>query len=243
MKKLTIIAVLMATVLISHCQKKIKGDEAWLKDTTHTGKVLETFTSGGYTYMQIEERAYKVWVASPVITVTKGDKIIASNTMLMKDFESKTLGRVFDWILFASQVEVLETGEKTNQSTNIETDAKKHMQSGSNQIIKAGSIKKAPGGRTIAECYQMSEKLKNQTVIVSGVVVKYNQGILGKNWLHLKDGTGTAGKTDDITVTSSQNTSPGQKVTVKGKLALNRDFGGGYIYPVIIEDATLAIEK
>ena len=70
--------------------------------------------------------------------------------------------------------------------------------------------------------------------------MKWNAGIMGKNWLHLRDGSGAAGKDNDITITTSDEAAVGDVVLVKGTVRVDKDFGAGYAYPVIIEDAKLS---
>ena len=84
-------------------------------------------------------------------------------------------------------------------------------------------------------------KLGGHQVTVRGKVVKYNAGIMGKNWLHLRDGTGTEGS-NDLLVTTTTKVKLGDTVVVTGPVALNRDFGSNYKYAVMIEDAKLVIE-
>jgi hypothetical protein len=75
---------------------------------------------------------------------------------------------------------------------------------------------------------------------VRGKVVKYNEGIMGKNWIHLRDGTGSVEKeTNDVLVTSSSPAKVGDIITAKGVVHTNKDFGAGYSYKVLVEDATL----
>ena len=70
--------------------------------------------------------------------------------------------------------------------------------------------------------------------------MKVNSGIMGKNWLHLRDGSGTeAAKDNDITVTTQRHGDGRRRVTVKGVVRVDKDFGAGYAYPVIVEDAAL----
>ena len=71
-------------------------------------------------------------------------------------------------------------------------------------------------------------------------VVKYNAGIMGKNWLHLRDGSGKADKDNDLTVTSNDVAKVGDVVVIKGAVRTDKDFGAGYAYPVIVEDAKIA---
>jgi hypothetical protein len=100
-------------------------------------------------------------------------------------------------------------------------------------------VPKATGAdaRTIAEVFAQKAALKDQTVTIRGKVVKYNAGIMGKNWIHLRDGTGTAGKDNDVTVTSLDATAVGEVVVVHGKVAVDQDIGMGAPYPVVVQDA------
>ena len=103
-------------------------------------------------------------------------------------------------------------------------------------------VAKASGAnaRTVAEVVMKSAELKDKPVVVSGKVVKYNPAIMGKNWVHLRDGSGDAAKeTNDILVTTAAQAKVGDVVTVSGVVRTNKDFGSGYTYKVLIEDATL----
>jgi hypothetical protein len=105
-------------------------------------------------------------------------------------------------------------------------------------------VTKAEGetGRTVAEIFAQKAELKGKTVAVRGKVVKFLSGIMGKNWIHLQDGSGKAEDgTHDVTVTTSGSAAAGDLVVVRGAVGVDRDFGSGYFYGVIIEDA--AIEK
>jgi hypothetical protein len=111
--------------------------------------------------------------------------------------------------------------------------------------VDAGKIKvkKADGaeGKTVAEVFAGKASLKDTSVAIRGKVVKYNPGIMGKNWVHLRDGSGTPEKKDDdITVTTLDSAAVGDIILVKGTVRIDRDFGAGYAYPVIIEDAKVS---
>ena len=110
------------------------------------------------------------------------------------------------------------------------------------ETVDLSGIAKADGGKTVAEVFAEKDQLAGQPVIVRGKVVKSNPDIMGKNWLHVRDGSGAEG-TNDITVTTAGAVpSVGDTVVVKGALALNKDFGMGYQYDVIIEDAEVTVE-
>jgi hypothetical protein len=109
--------------------------------------------------------------------------------------------------------------------------------------VKVQKLQKAGGadGRTVAEVYAQKGQLKEKSVTIRAQVVKYSAGIMGKNWVHLRDGSGTAEKNDhDLTVTTLDETKVGDVVTVKGTVRTDKDFGAGYAYPVIVEDAKLS---
>ena len=102
----------------------------------------------------------------------------------------------------------------------------------------AGIVK---ADQTVAEIYARQNDLLDTVVKVRGKVVKFSSQIMGKNWVHLQDGTGSAG-TNDLTVTTADSAKVGDIVLVSGKISQNRDFGGGYKYALIIEDGKVAVE-
>jgi len=109
--------------------------------------------------------------------------------------------------------------------------------------IDLAGIAKAEGGKTVAEVYAEKDALVNTRVTVRGKVVKTNAGIMGKDWLHVRDGSGADG-TNDLTVTTAPGTLPkvGDTVVVTGTVVLNKDFGMGYQYPVMVEGAEVKVE-
>ncbi len=115
------------------------------------------------------------------------------------------------------------------------------MVGGLHKTCASAEIKKAKGGYTVEELYAKKGELSGKKVSLRGKAVKFNAGIMGKNWLHLQDGSGKPG-TNDITVTTNQSAKVGDTVTATGVMATDRDFGGGYHYEVIIEEATLKAE-
>jgi hypothetical protein len=105
-------------------------------------------------------------------------------------------------------------------------------------------IAQPAGGTTIKDVWAQRKALSGKTVTVRGKVVKVNNGILDRNWLHLQDGTGTAADgTNDLTVTTAGEAQIGDVITVTGTLALDRDFTAGYVYPVILENATIVKQR
>lgn len=98
--------------------------------------------------------------------------------------------------------------------------------------------------QTIAALNQDKASLGGKTISAQGKVVKVNNGIMDRNFLHVQDGTGDAAKgTNDLVVTSKQTAAVGDQVTISGTVVLNRDFGSGYSYPLLIEDASITPKK
>lgn len=110
------------------------------------------------------------------------------------------------------------------------------------EVAKTGkedlTIEKAEGGITIAELFENKKDLSGKTVKVKGKVTKVNPEIMGKNWIHLQDGTIYEGEFD-LTVTSDVIPEAGSIVTIEGKVALDKDFGYGYTYPIMLEEAKI----
>ena len=83
-------------------------------------------------------------------------------------------------------------------------------------------------------------ELSGKPTTIRGQVVKVNTGIMGKNWLHLRDASGTdAAKDNDLTVITKDVAAVGDVVVATGKVTTNKDFGAGYSYPVVLEDAAV----
>jgi hypothetical protein len=185
-----------------------------------TGSVVETMDSGGYTYVLVDTGDQTAWAAGPQISVTPGDEVTFDTSMPMADYHSDTLDRTFETIYFTGAIE---------RAAPEETDA----------VVEP--IAPAEGGVTVEEIFTRRADLVGEEVVLRGEVVKFNAQILGKNWLHLRDGTGAEG-TNDVTITTSATVAVGDTVLVRGVLAADRDFGYGYVYDLIVEDAEVRVE-
>jgi hypothetical protein len=131
-------------------------------------------------------------------------------------------------------------------TTVLAIDKGKSASGGSKAAVSAKdakvSVAKATGANayTVQEIFANSAKLNKMKVVVRGKVVKVSAGIMGKNWIHIQDGTGTqANKNHNLVCTSQDMADVDDVVTVSGVLAKDKDFGGGYKYSAIVEDATI----
>lgn len=209
-----------------------------------TGTVAETMNAGGYTYLLIKTPAgEKKWAAVTQAKVKKGDKATVTNSMDMRNFESPSLKRKFDVIAFGTLGEAKAPAADPHAGGMKDAAMGGAAPHGARTEVK-GPIKVAkaagPDGRTVAEVYAQKAALSGKEVVVTGKVVKYNSGIMDRNWAHLRDGSGNAKDgSDDLTVIMKDESAVGQVITVRGKVVLNKDLGGMYKFPVSLEDAVL----
>ena len=244
---------------------------AAVKAGTLSGSVLETMNSGGYTYLRLKTAEGETWAAVNEAKVEVGQMVGILNPMPMDGFESKTLNRTFDHIVFGSLAGAEASGATTGAMGGgapaaMPGGGSEHPATGGGderpgaampagiaaqhaaaatggEVAEKISVPKAdgPDARTVAEVWAQRSALKGKAVTVRGKVVKYNSGIMGKNWIPLRDGSGTPEKMDhDLTVTTSDAAAKGDVVVVKGVVAVDRDFGAGYTYPVIVEGAKVS---
>jgi len=203
-----------------------------------TGKVIETMDAGRYTYVHVDYGDQKIWAAAPKFQVEVGDDVLVPAGTVMTDYHSKTLDRTFDVVYFvAFAVVASEGGEAPLPSGHA--DATEGTQA---PAIDFSGIQRAEGGKTVAELFDESASLAGQEVTVRGSVVKVTPGVMGKNWIHLQDGTSSSGGANDLTVTSEGMAEVGNTVLVRGAVSIDRDFGFGYRYDLIIEDAEVSVE-
>lgn len=202
------------------------------------GKVVETMNAASYTYVLLDSEGKRVWGAAPQFPVKVGDSVTMAGGMPMMNYHSKTLNRTFDVVYFSGDVRV--NGARAAGAA-ADLPAGHPPAGGGAAAPDLSGIKKAANGQTVAEIFAGKDKLTGKPVAVRGRVVKFNAMIMGKNWLHIRDGSGAEG-TNDLTVTTADKAKVGDLVVITGELKANRDFGGGYRYPLIVEDAKVVIE-
>jgi hypothetical protein len=211
-----------------------------------SGKAIEVTNAASYTYILVDTGKEKLWAAVSQINVKPGDSVVIGDAMEMPHFHSKALGRDFDKVYFSGNIMIngaAPTAPPLPETKSAELPKNHPPITGSsaeNKVDLTG-IKKAKGGKTIEEIYGGKSKLSGQEVTVRGKVVKYNENILGKNWIHLRDGTGKPGS-NDLLVTSTTAAKVGDIVLATGPIALNKDFGSNYKYDVMIDNAKVTVE-
>lgn len=203
--------------------------------TALSGTVVETMDAGRYTYILVRTADKDVWVAGPLTAIAVGEEVHLPPGMEMKNFTSPALERTFETVYFVQSFSSADAGA-ADPHAGIGTGSDNSRTAAGRTAV--GAVEKAPGGFTVAEIYARKSELNGKTVTVRGVVVKFSPAIMGKNWIHLQDGTGSD-DSSDLTVTTDAKASVGEQILVEGTLAVDKDFGSGYRYVVIVEDARL----
>ena len=272
-----VLAALCTTPILFNAPETLAAATA-MDGKTIKGEVLETMNSGGYTYIQVKTPDGEVWVAMPETKVEKGRQVVCNPGMAMTNFQSKSLNRTFDTIIFSSGLgngnqsanphgsgagmaaapaaggatfaEAMQAERKTGMGgapamggTPMDSAMAGASGSASNIVpSKEISVEKAQGDNayTVGEIFEKGKNLNNKKVAVRGKVVKVSKMIMGKNWLHIQDGTGNPMQnTHDLVVTTMAEPALDSVVIIEGTLHANKDFGAGYKYDVIIEDADI----
>jgi hypothetical protein len=191
------------------------------------GEVLEARNVANYTYLHLKTGDGETWAAVNKTPVTKGSNVTIEKAMVMHDFTSPSLKKTFKTIYFGNLAGLQGDGMAKTSGTTETIHVPRAI--GENAC-------------TVEEVMTRGAELKDKSVLVSGKVVKYNTNIMGKNWIHLRDGSGSA-ENGDVLVTTTDQAKVGDVVTVKGVVRTDRDFGAGYSYKVLIEEATLQIDR
>lgn len=246
-------AGLVASLMLTQIGCTESGQEPVAEDSTLAtpipegmvrGTVLETMDSGGYTYVYMETAEDRRWVAAQQTTIQVGDVVETSQGMPMTGFESKTLNRTFDVVYFVGGLENLSVPSLPEGHPAGELPAG-HPSIDETDRNVAADIKviELEPGLNIAYVYASRGELAGHEISLRGKVVKYNEGILGWNFIHIQDGSGDiADGSNDLTVTSHSTTAVGETVVVTGTIILQKDFGSGYSFPVMMEGAAITAE-
>ena len=233
---------------------------------TFTGTVIETMNASGYTYLLVASGGVQTWVAIPETSVKKGSRVAYYDGMEMTDFTSKTLNKTFARIIFSAGLAenpgpttppaTPEKAQDNSFAAALQAEQKDGTTLPPTAQVTGGSavaiaplqeisIPKAKGdnGYSVEEIFSKRKELAGKKVRIQGKVVKFNLNIMGKNWLHLQDGSGDPlHNSHDLVVTTGATPGMGEVVTVEGILAADKDFGAGYKYSAIVEQAALLKE-
>lgn len=222
---------------LTSCNSDETNDVNTLTGDTHKVIVSEVLQTNNYTYLLVKENDTETWLAVPKMNAAKGETYYYDGGMLMENFASKELNRTFEKIYFLESVRTTAELSQQNMPDSGTTYSNSHNEK---PVLDKSKIEISPisGGIAIKDLFADKKKYEGKTVTVKGIVAKFNPQIMKKNWIHLQDGTEFNGEFD-LTVTSQSTVNVGDTIVVEGKIFLDKDFGYGYFYNIIMEDAAI----
>ena len=196
-------------------------------EDVHTVKALETIDASRYVYVRVQEGDETFWIATLKQPIEIGSTYHFHGGLLKTNFESKEHNKVFDKIYLVSNL--ISADHSMEQPANSAPITKVAAGQSVTKVDVKGSVK-------IKDIIANPKKYEGKVIQVSGKCVKLNANIMGRNWMHLQDGSKDG---YDFVVTSDQMIPEGGIVTLAGTIHLKKDFGAGYFYEIIMEDASI----
>jgi len=240
-----IFLMLMIAIVFASCVRNKSGqtgDNA-TAENANVFEVAEVIHGNTYTYMKVKEDMTERWVATGKTEASAGDVLYYGEALEMPNFHSKELDRTFDRIYFIDRVSEQPIEHAHSGQMPMGQMPQGHMGQGHSGAVESEqkssiSLDKSGDEVTIADIYANPKEFEGKEFEIRGVVTKVNKEIMGKNWVHLQDGTSNEGAFD-LTITTQGLPKVNDEVTFKGTLTLEKDFGAGYYYDVIMEDAEM----
>lgn len=235
------IVLILALVFIGCSDEKQEEtaqgtNQTQMAPDAHKVVVKEVLHANAYTYLRVDENGKEDWIA---ITkrgdIEEGMTLYYSDAMEMKNFHSTDLDKDFESVWFVQTI--------SDQPLNVNPSMGRAMPHSNVKPKPVEDVKVDPvaGGITIAQLFDNKSSYNEKSVKIRGKVVKVNNGIMGRNWVHIQDGTGDE-SSYDLTITTDATLQVGQIVVVEGFVTLDKDFGSGYKYDVILEDSKVTPE-
>ena len=204
--------------------------------------VKEVLQAGVYTYLKVDKNKEDLWIAVPAMEAEPGDIYYFDGGLEMKDFESKELGRTFKSVLFVETLSTTPPGAETPATGSDAMGGTMEdgtVHAGRVEVEKKEiKVEHGAGEITIAELFKNKNDYSGKKIRVKGQVTKFNQAIMDRNWVHIQDGTEHQGHFD-LTATTAQDFEVGSTVVLEGMVSLDKDFGYGYVYEILLEDAVV----
>ena len=229
------LSLALVMLLLVSCKNETKTETANATDV-HKAIAQEVFHVSQYTYIRGMEDGVEKWVAGPITDIKVGETFYFGKSMEMPNFQSKELNKTFETVFFVEQISLSEEGlgRPMVSEVNAATGGAQRT------AVEKKEVKIEASANTISieELLKNKEAYNNKVVRLKGEVTKYNPAIMNVNWIHIQDGTEFNG-VFDVTATSTDEAALGDIVSFEGTVVLNKDFGAGYVYDIIIENATI----
>jgi len=236
------LSLLVVVMLLLSCKN---ANKTAIQPDIHKAIVQEVMHVKEYSYIRVLEDGIEKWIAAPTTVVEIGGTYYFGKTMEMQNFESKDLNKTFETVYFVEKISTTEADAKLPLTQNLHplpvvTNNQTSSPEATKPSIEKKDVKIEASENTIsiAELFKNREKYNNEIVRLKGEVTKYNPAIMNVNWFHVQDGTAFNGEFD-LTATTTAEVKLGDVVSFEGKVILNKDFGAGYVYDIMIENATI----
>lgn len=247
-----VFVMLLLVVVFSSCVRNKNGQMIQSQSATDgkSFEVMEVIQGNTYTYMKVKESMGEKWMAVSKQELQPGEVYFYDEGLPMPNFHSKEIDRTFDEIYFVSGISKTPIVDGAGAMSGMGgmgamgggTMEQSHSGKVGTKENSSITLEKSAGEITVAQIFANRNNYADKEIEIRGVVVKVNKEVMGKNWIHIQDGTKDNGNFD-LTVTSDDLAEVNDEITVKGKIILNKDFGYGYSYEVIMEDATIVKTK
>lgn len=244
----TLLVVVLVSLVFTGCVKKNKvptSVQNLVNPALHEVKVAEVIQTSNYTYLKVNDKGAENWIAVNRQEASVGETYYYEQALEMKNFKSKELDRTFETIYFVQglskePVAAAPAGGMGSGMGSAMGAGQPATTAGKVAVAQKEGISVAPAesGLSIAKLYTDRANYSGKKIKMKGQVVKINEEVMGKNWIHIQDGT-KDGDNFDLTITTLDKVMMDQIVTFEGTISLKKDFGYGYFYEVIMEDAKL----
>lgn len=217
--------------------QSVENTASTLSTDIHSVVVNEILPASKYDYLRVTEDNEQFWIAVRKQVVKVGETYFYKRALRKTNFESKELNKMFKEIFLVSSLVQANHGnnagtviqQTSDDGHNHASESKSTTSTTINVVQKEGSIK-------ISELVKNQKNLEGKTVQITGKCIKVNPNIMNRNWIHLKDGTNDD---FDMVITSTDFVPEGLEITMKGTVTLNKDFGAGYKYDLILENGSI----
>lgn len=186
----------------------------------HHAVIQEVLQDGRYTMLRVSEKAGEQWLITRVEGLNVGDHVDYHEGLVKEQYRNTTLDRTFDRVILVSSLELAHSADG-------------HLPTQTNKVAKT-TVSAIEGVFTPAEFLDKAPELEGQVVRVQGVVVKVNANIMKRHWLHLSE---TIDGPSDVVITSQTVVPVGHEVVFEGTVVRNKDFGAGYVFETLLENA------
>lgn len=200
----------------------------------HKVVVQEILPTSKYVYLKVTEGVEQFWIATRKQDVQLGGRYFYRDGLLKTNFESKEYNRVFERIYLVSKLVPEQHG-----GNNLPSAPKNYVEKQPGSATPASSSASSgssAGSISIADLLRDPSQYEGKEVQISGTCTKINPNIMNRNWIHVKDGT----RDDfDLVITTTAHVHEGEAVKMRARVTLNKDFGAGYRYDLILEDGVV----